>query len=65
MAKRLQFTSSSSDIHIREAENLILHKVKDYYETKLREDGDIAKTNFKNSHVILARKLKKNRAYVQ
>lgn len=53
------------EIHIKEAENLILHKVKDYYETKLREEGEVAKTNFKNSHAILARKLKKNRAYVQ
>ncbi len=52
------------EIHIREAENLILHKVKDYYETKLREDGEFTKANYKNSHAILARKLKKNRPYV-
>ena len=59
-----EYQTYKPEIHIREAENLILHKVKDYYETKLREEGDIPKTNFKNSHAILARKLKKNRAYV-
>ena len=44
------------------AENLILTQVKDYYQVKLKEaEQQISKNEFKATHSIMARKMKKNR----
>ena len=50
------------EMHIREAENIILSQIKDYYEAKLRQaEQQIGKVQLRNTNSVLARKIKRNR----
>ena len=49
-------------MHTKQAENIILTQVKDYYQTKLKEaEQQISRCELKATHSIMARKIKKNR----
>ena len=53
------------EVHVKQVENVILTQVKDYYETKLKDtEQQIGKYEFRTTHSIMARKIKKNRIKV-
>jgi hypothetical protein len=54
--------SLRSEIQLKETENVILQQAKDYYHARLREsEGQLARSDFKTTHTIIARRPNKQR----